>query len=113
MSYRRLDKYLYRLDEIEVQARRRLGASTGAYLDYIIKEFLAYWRQLQKENPPDLKGRAWVRLEVMFDQKLREIACCRLEMQWMIFELDGMQLHSQDYDLTRPPKRPIRNLPTR
>lgn len=100
MSYRKLDKYLYRLDEIETRARRRLGCSTGAYLDFIIKEFLKYWRELQQQQPEDLQGRAWIRLEVMFDKKLREIATCRLEMQWMMYELDGMPLHAQSYEIT-------------
>lgn len=107
MPNRRLDKYLYRLDEIETKARRRLGCSTGAYLDYVIKEFLKYWRELQLQQPSDLQGQAWIRLETMFDQKLREIASCRLEMQWMIYELDGMPLHSSSYEITKPKKSKI------
>ncbi len=108
MTSKRLDKYLYRLDEIETQARRQHGESTAKYLEFIIKSFLEYWRELQQLKPEDLQGRAWYTLEAFFDMKLKEIAACRLEMQWMIYEFDGFDLHNDSYECNYFPQKKYR-----
>ncbi|WP_415906257.1 hypothetical protein ACMXYX_15825 [Neptuniibacter sp. QD72_48] len=95
----RLDKFLYRLDDIEREARKQYGDHTPFYFRYVIKHFLEYWRQLQEEEPKELNNpMIWQRLELMFDIKLREIAYSRLEMQWLVFEYDEHQLHYEHHD---------------
>ncbi|SEB17791.1 hypothetical protein SAMN02745729_13110 [Marinobacterium iners DSM 11526] len=102
---RRLDPFLYHLDDIEQQARREHGSSTAAYLDFIVREFLKYWRLLQSDKPAELEGQAWVRLCLLFELKLREIAYARFDLEWLIFEYDGEPLYNDN--CPRPPPRKI------
>ncbi|WP_133297470.1 hypothetical protein [Motiliproteus coralliicola] len=90
--------YLEPLEDIEARARKNFGDCTGLYLHYIIREFSRYWRGLQKREDPFLAGKVWDQLNFYFDQKLREIATIRLEMEWLIFEYDNEQLFDPEHE---------------
>ncbi len=89
-------QYLYELDDIETRARRKFGDCTHLYLYFVSREFMRYWRHLQKtENLPDV---VWGELYFFFNQNLFEIARCRLDLMWMIYEYDEDQLFHMDYE---------------
>jgi len=100
-TYSRLNNYLFRLNDIEKEARTKFGHSTPCYLEYIIREYLRYWRELQRLDHKDLKGMAWVRLAEIFNQQLYSIAFARLDMQFMIYEWDGLPLFEEDIKFCR------------
>lgn len=91
-------RYLYELDNIEARARKKFGHCTHLYLYYVIREFMRYWRKLQKEHPSDLPDVVWGELYFFFNQALSEIASCRLDMMWLIYEYDDDQLFHEGYE---------------
>ncbi|MEH6649147.1 MAG: hypothetical protein V7707_03880 [Motiliproteus sp.] len=97
MTSPKIRPYLYPLDDIETRARKNFGHCTGLYLHYITREFMRYWRELQQQDNEVLQGRGWDQLNFYFDQKLREIASARMEMEWLIFEYDDEQLFDTDH----------------
>ncbi|OMH28119.1 hypothetical protein [Motiliproteus sp. MSK22-1] len=98
MVSNRVRHFLYELDEIETRARKNFGDCTGLYFHYITREYMRYWRELQRQEPEQLKGKAWDELQFFFDQKLRDLAWARFDMYWMIFEYDGKQLYPEDHE---------------
>lgn len=92
-----LRPYLYRLDEIEVQARRNFGCNTNLYLYHVTREFMRHWRYIQANHSDTIKYRLWDELYFFFNEKLFEIARCRLDMMWMIYEYDNEQLFHEDH----------------
>ncbi|MCW8925853.1 MAG: hypothetical protein OQJ84_06320 [Xanthomonadales bacterium] len=96
MASQRIQRYLYPLDDIETRARKNFGGCTGLYMHYILQEYMRYWRKLQQEAPEQLQGKAWQELQFFFEQKLRDVAWSRFDMEWMIYEYDNQQLHQEE-----------------
>lgn len=59
---------------------------------------MRYWRRLQDQYLDELPDVVWGELYFFFNQKLYEIARCRLDMMWMIYEYDEVQLFHDDYE---------------
>ncbi|WP_421863117.1 hypothetical protein [Motiliproteus sp.] len=93
MVSRPIRRFLEPLDDIETRARRTFGHCTSLYMHYILQEFMRYWRELEQQGHPELKGKAIDELCFFFDQKLRDIAFARFQMEWMIYEYDGEDLY--------------------
>jgi hypothetical protein len=89
--------YLYELDAIEARGRKKFGRCSHLYLYYVANEFMRYWRRLQREHPQDLPDVVWGELYFFFNQNLYEIARCRLDLMWMIYEYDDDQLFHEGY----------------
>ena len=97
MASKQAKPFLYELDNIEIRARRKFAACSNLYLYHITREFMRYWRKIQSEHTDDLPDVVWGELYFFFNQKLYEIARCRLDMMWMIYEYDENQLFHEDY----------------
>lgn len=111
---RYIDRFLYELDDIEARARKKYGYCTGLYLQYVIEHFIAYWRHIQLERFDDIHGEQWDSLYLEFNIKLADIAVCRLDMEWIIYEYDNKQLFHEGHS-TKPfwPQRKPKRLKRR
>jgi len=90
--------FLYELDKIESRARRKFPECSNLYLYYISRGFMRYWRRLQNQHLDELPDVVWGELYFFFNEKLYEIARCRLDMMWMIYEYDETHLFHEDYE---------------
>ncbi|MEJ1367064.1 MAG: hypothetical protein RPU35_02445 [Candidatus Sedimenticola sp. (ex Thyasira tokunagai)] len=59
---------------------------------------MKYWRQLQDEHLGSYPDVFWGELYFFFNQKLYEIARCRLDLEWMIYEFDENGLFHETYE---------------
>ncbi len=67
-------------------------------MHYVIQEFMRYWRDLQKDHIGKFHDRHWDELYFFFNEKLYEIARCRLDMMWLMYEFDGEGLFHPDHE---------------
>ncbi len=98
MASKAVRRFLWRLDTIETAARKQHAYCTGMYLHNVTRQFMAYWREIQQDPDNGLEGREWDELYFLFNQKLRDIAYCRLDMFWMIYEHDEQDLFHKDHE---------------
>ncbi len=92
-----LNKYLYRLDDIEKRARYRFGHCSFLYLHNITLEYCAYFKWLTKNKSHDIHGAMIDALHFYFKEKLRELFISRSDIEWIVYEYDQSGLFPADH----------------
>jgi hypothetical protein len=86
-------RYLYHLDTIQTQNRRKYAACQSFMLYRTLIDFLRYWRQLQTTELHKLSHSAQDELYYFFTEKLLHIFDSHLDLYWLIYDVDGKPLY--------------------
>lgn len=93
----KLCRFTHKLNEIEKRARKLHADNTANYFQYIVEEYTRYWRYLQHEHMDAIQQNMWNELYFIFNDRLYEYARCRLDMMYLVFEIDDQPLFHDEH----------------
>ncbi len=90
--HRNIRPYLYQLDEIYTDNRRKHSKHQAYMLYQVLLDFMRHWRHIELTEFDQLSDAAQDELYYFFTEKLLHIFDMHLDLYWLIPDLDGQPL---------------------